>query len=52
MPVNASYVNELSDIIRPRLHGTGRIWNRAEIRGPFRSSVYTRTTEPDEFETP
>jgi hypothetical protein len=25
---------------RPRLHGTGRIWNRAEIR-PF-SPVYTR----------
>jgi hypothetical protein len=37
--------------LRPRLHGTGRIWNRAEIR-PFRLSVYTKTTEPDEFETP
>lgn len=36
--------------LRPRLHGTGRIWNRTEIR-PFRSCVYPRTLEPDEFVT-
>jgi hypothetical protein len=36
---------------RPRLHGNGRIWNRAEIR-PFRPCKHTRTMEPDEFETP
>jgi hypothetical protein len=31
------FVNHL----RPRLHGTGRIWNRAEIR-PFRPCKHTR----------
>jgi hypothetical protein len=32
--------------IRSRLHGTGWIWNRAEIR----PCKHTRSTEPDEFE--
>jgi hypothetical protein len=38
-------------IFRPRLHSTGWILDRTKIR-PFRPSVYTRTTEPDKFETP
>ena len=33
------YVNQITQNVialpRPRLHGTGRIWNRSEIR-PFR----------------
>jgi hypothetical protein len=46
-----SFRNKIRFLDRPRLHGTGRIWNRAEIR-PFRPCKHTRTTEPDEFETP
>jgi hypothetical protein len=32
----------------PCLHGTGQIWNRAEI-SPFQPCVYTKTTKTDEF---
>jgi hypothetical protein len=37
--------------LRPCLHSTGQIWDRFEIR-PFQPCKHTRTTEPDEFETP
>ena len=33
------------------INGTGRICDRTEIR-PYRPSVYTRTTGPDELESP
>jgi hypothetical protein len=42
------YISVPGPWLKARLHGTGRIWNRAEIR----PCKHTRTTEQDEFETP
>ena len=44
----AQYFLSRGRALRPCLHGTGRIWNRSEIR----PCKHMRTTEPDEFETP
>jgi hypothetical protein len=50
VPDNLIYIKSNARPLKlgPCLHGTGQIWNRAEI-SPFRPCVYTKTTKTDEF---